>query len=110
MQLTARQEKDATIVTVQGRVDGVTAPEFENYFSELISQGRCAFIVNFSALEYVSSAGLRSILATAKKLKTKEGSICFTGLKGTVDEVFKISGFYSIFKVFDSNETALDTI
>jgi anti-anti-sigma factor len=110
MQLTARQEKDATIVTVQGRVDGMTAPEFENYLSDLISQGRFTFIVNFSALEYISSAGLRSILATAKRLKTEQGTICFTGLKGTVDEVFKISGFYSIFKVFDSDESALNTI
>jgi anti-sigma B factor antagonist len=110
MQLTARQEEDATIVTVQGRVDGVTAPEFESYLSEFISQGRCTFIVNFSALEYISSAGLRSILATAKKLKTEGGTICFTGLKGTVDEVFKISGFYSVFKVFDTNEAALNNI
>jgi anti-anti-sigma factor len=110
MQLTDRQEKDATIVTVQGRIDGVTAPEFENYLLDLVSQGRRTFIINFSSLEYISSAGLRSILATAKRLKTEQGIIYFTGLKGTVEEVFKISGFYSIFKVFDSNESALNNI
>ena len=110
MQLTDRQEKGATIVTVQGRIDGVTAPEFENYLLDLVSQGRRTFIINFSSLEYISSAGLRSILATAKRLKTEQGIIYFTGLKGTVEEVFKISGFYSIFKVFDSNESALNNI
>ena len=110
MKLNARQEKGATIITVQGRIDGVTAPEFENYLSDFISQGTRAFIVDLDALEYISSAGLRSILATAKRLKADQGSICFTGLKSTVEEVFKISGFHSIFKVFDSNESALNNI
>jgi anti-anti-sigma factor len=110
MQLTARQEKDATIVTAQGRIDGVTAPEFENYLSDFISQGRRAFIIDLSALEYISSAGLRSILATGKKLKAEQGVICFTGLKGTVEEVFKISGFYSIFRIFESIDSALTSI
>ncbi len=110
MQLTARQEKDTTVVTAQGRLDGVTAPAFEDYLSDLISQGRRAFVINFSSLEYISSAGLRSILATAKRLKTEQGVIRFAGLKDAVEEVFKISGFYSIFKVFDSDESALNDV
>ena len=64
-------------------------------------------LVNFSELEYISSAGLRSILATAKQLKARNGEIMFTGLKNTVKEVFEISGFYSIFKTFETEEEAL---
>ena len=110
MQLTDRQHERATVVTVQGRVDGVTAPEFEKYLADLITQSRRNLVIDFSALEYISSAGLRSILAVAKRLKGEQGTLCFSGLKGTVEEVFKISGFYSIFKVFDSNESALKNI
>ncbi len=108
MEITSRQEKNTTVVTVQGRIDAVTAPEFENYLSDLISKGGRSFIVNLSALEYISSAGLRSILATAKKLKAEQGDIRFSGLQGPVEEVFKISGFYSIFKIFDSDASALN--
>ncbi len=98
------------IISVKGRLDAVTSPEFENQLSEMISKGDALFVLNLSELEYISSAGLRSILATAKKLKQKEGRILFAGLKGPVDEVFKISGFHSIFKIYDSEEAALKEI
>jgi anti-anti-sigma factor len=106
MEISTRKEKNALIVSVTGRMDAVTAPEFEKHLSDWLSKGENVFLLNFSALEYISSAGLRSILATAKKLKGNQGKIFFTGLRGPVEEVFKISGFYSIFKIFTSEETA----
>lgn len=108
MEITTRKEKNIMIVAVSGRIDAVTAPEFENYLSDLISKGERVFIVDLGSLEYISSAGLRSILATAKRLKAEQGDIRFSGLQGPVEEVFKISGFYSIFKIFDSDTSALN--
>jgi len=110
MEIQTRREKGAIIVSVKGRIDALTAPEFEKNLSDWISKGESTFLLNFSELEYISSAGLRSILATSKKLKDSQGKILFTGLKGPVDEVFKISGFHSIFKIVDSEETALKEI
>jgi anti-anti-sigma factor len=107
MEIQTRKEKNAVIVSVKGRMDAVTAPEFEKNLSDLISKGETTFLLNLANLEYISSAGLRSILATYKKLKEKQGNILFTGLQGPVEEVFKISGFHTIFKIFDSEETAL---
>ena len=105
-----RKEKVAVVVSVKGRMDAVTAPEFEKNVIDLISKGEKAFVVNLGELDYMSSAGLRSILALAKKLKEREGKIIFAGLRGPVEEVFKISGFSSMFKIFDSEETALREI
>lgn len=110
MEIRSKKEKGATIVSVKGRMDALTAPEFEKNLFDWILKGENIFLLNFNELEYISSAGLRSILATAKKLKEKDGKIIFTGLKGPVEEVFKISGFHSIFKTFDSEETALKEI
>jgi anti-anti-sigma factor len=107
MEIQTRKEKNAVIVSVKGRMDALTAPEFEKNLSDLISKGETLFLLNFAGLEYISSAGLRSILATYKKLKEKQGNILFTGLQGPVEEVFKISGFHTIFKIFDSEEKAL---
>ncbi len=67
-------------------------------------------IINLSDLEYISSAGLRSILAIAKVLKAKGGKMIFACLKGTVKDVFKISGFGSIFQIYDSEEEALTQV
>ncbi len=110
MEIQVRKEGNGIVVSVKGRMDAVTAPEFEKNLSDWISQGENAFLVNLAGLEYISSAGLRSILATAKKLKEKQGKVLFTGLQGPVEEVFKISGFYSIFKIYASEEAALKEI
>lgn len=110
MDIITRKEKNIPVVSVKGRIDAVTAPEFEKNLFALISAGEKNLVVNFAELEYISSAGLRSILATAKKLKAEEGKIIFAGLQGPVEEVFKISGFYSIFSIFDSEANALNNI
>lgn len=107
MEINVRKEKNISIVSVTERMDAVTTPEFEKSMSDLISKGEKTFLINFSALDYISSAGLRSILTIAKRLKGENGEILFSGLKGTVEEVFKISGFYSILKIFESEEAAL---
>jgi anti-anti-sigma factor len=110
MEIQTRKEKAAVVVSVKGRMDAVTAPEFDKNMIDLISKGEKTFVVNLGELDYISSAGLRSILALAKKLKEREGKIVVAGLKGPVEEVFKISGFQSIFKIFDSEESALREI
>ncbi len=110
MEINSRKEKGSLIVSAKGRIDAVTAPDFEKSLSEWISQGESTMIVNLSELEYISSAGLRSILAIAKVLKAKGGKMIFACLKGTVKDVFKISGFGSIFQIFDTEDEALKQV
>jgi anti-anti-sigma factor len=107
MEINTEKGKNCVIVSVKGKVDAVTSPAFEKRLSELIEQGETVLLLNMSALDYISSAGLRSILATAKQLKTKDGKLIFSGLQGPVKDVFKISGFGSIFKIFETAEEAL---
>ncbi len=110
MEIATRKEGGAQVVTVKGRIDAVTAPEFEKGLLALMAGGDSTLVLNFSGLEYISSAGLRSILSTAKQLKTKDGKMLFAALQGPVKDVFKISGFGSIFKIFDTEEEALRQI
>jgi anti-anti-sigma factor len=110
MEITVRKEGRAAVVSVKGRIDAVTAGEFEKGLSVLMADGDCMLILNFNGLEYISSAGLRSILSTAKQLRAKECKMLFTGLQGPVKDVFKISGFDSIFKICDTEEEALRQI
>ena len=110
MEITTRKENNGVVVSVTGRLDAVTAPALEADLAGLLAQGEIMFLLNLSELDYISSAGLRSLLATAKKLKEKQGKLVFTGLRGTVEEVFKISGFLTIFTAFESEEAALKTM
>ncbi len=110
MEILTNKEANATVVTIIGRLDAVTAPEYEKALNELIASEEACFIVDFDKLDYISSAGLRVLLATAKKLKGKAGQIRFANVKGTVKEVFDISGFGSIFQMDDSVAAALSKL
>lgn len=107
MEIGSSKESGATVVTVTGRMDAITAPAFEKSLNELIAAGEIRFVIELAGLEYISSAGLRSILAAAKVLKGKGGEIRFANVAGTVREVFDISGFGTIFKMHDSVTGAL---
>ena len=110
MEIQSMKEAAATVVTITGRLDAVTAPQYEITVNELISGGEIAFVVDFDALDYISSAGLRGLLVMAKQLKGKGGQVRFANVKGTVKEVFDISGFGTIFQMDDSVATALAKI
>lgn len=107
MQIQTGKEKNVVVVSVKGKIDAVTAPDFEKALANLIAQGENNFLLELGGLEYISSAGLRGILATAKQLKPKGGNIAFSGLRGPVKDVFAISGFGTIFKIFETKEDAL---
>ncbi len=76
--------------------------------TQLIEAGENRFLVNFEKLDYISSAGLRVLLTAAKQLKGTDGELRICSLNEVVREVFDISGFTTIFKVFGSESEALD--
>jgi anti-sigma B factor antagonist len=92
---------------VTGHLDTNTSPEAESAINTLIETGARKVLINFAALEYISSAGLRVLLATAKKLKASGGDLKICSLNDTVQEVFDISGFSSILTVSKDQDEAL---
>ena len=107
MDMLMKIEGAVTVMAVTGRLDAVTVPEFEKKVRGLIDGGVLRLAIDFENLEYISSAGLRGLLVTAKLLKSKEGKLGFAHVTGTVREVFDISGFCSLFSIDDSVEAAI---
>ena len=108
MQIDVKKSHDLLIVSVEGRMDTVTAPEFQQRMEELLDQERKGILMDFGRLEYVSSAGLRSILVTAKKAKSLGGQVSCCSLQDMVKKVFDVSGFTGMLPVYDSLEDALN--
>ncbi|MFC1743637.1 STAS domain-containing protein [Candidatus Riflebacteria bacterium] len=108
MKLTERTINDKTIVCFDGRLDSNTARETEQRFSEMLDSGVNKLIVNFEKLEYLSSAGLRILFEVAENLEEADGSLRICSLNETVKEIFEISGFNSLFNVFETEEQALE--
>ena len=107
MEINTRKEKNAVVVSVKGRMDAVSSADFEKELAALMAEGESTFIIDFGELDYISSAGVRSILIAAKKLKAREGYLSLCSLKDLVEEVFKISGFSSIIPIYESVNSAL---
>ncbi len=107
MDIHVKKEAKGLVVSIMGRLDAVSAGEFDQEMDGQIKKGESNFVLDLSRLDYVSSAGLRSILSTSKRLKENRGTLTLCGLQGSVKEVFDISGFSSIFTIYESLESAL---
>lgn len=110
MDLQTRTEGNAIVVTLSGRLDAVTAPEFEKSIRELIDSGNSRIVVDFDQLDYISSAGLRGLLMAKLLNAAKGGQSCLANVKGNVRSVFDMCGFCSVFKMENSVAEALATI
>lgn len=107
MKIETRQEADTTIVALAGRMDALTAPEFEKAFNALIDEGKRSFIVNFKGVDYISSAGIRSILVVSRRLKADNGKLILAELTDGVRGVLDMTGFAKILEIYASVEEAL---
>ena len=107
MEISVTESGDVRILSFQGNLDTNTSPDAENEINGLIDAGAQKLLVNFENLDYISSAGLRILLATAKKLKASQGDLKICCLNETVREVFDISGFSTILTVVSSEDDAL---
>jgi len=107
MQITKSQERDTTILAFTGHLDTKTSKAAEDAVNAALDAGAVKLGLDFTALEYISSAGLRVLLATMKRIKKAGGKLHLWGMNPTVKEVFVISGFSNIFSMFDGRAAAL---
>jgi anti-anti-sigma factor len=99
----------ATVIMIEGRLDSSTSGVLEKKIISLMETGEKSFLVDFSGMDYISSAGLRVLLMAAKKTKTAGGKVVLSALTDNVREVFDIAGFSSIFSIFATQEEAIQS-
>ena len=110
MNISCINEENTSLISVVGRIDATTSADFESQCFELVNDANKNVALDLTALDYISSAGLRSILKLAKICKEKKLKLALFGLQKAVAEVFKISGFNTIIKICDDKESALKTV
>ena len=108
MTISVKTTNDVKVLHCEGELDTQTSPDAQNQLKQLIEEGARKVLVNFEKLHYISSAGLRILLAAAKQLKTADGELRICDLNEVVKEVFDISGFSTIFNIFESESEALE--
>ena len=104
--IVTNQTGPASIVTVSGRVDSETAPQLEAALSAITSQGASKIIVNLSELEYMSSAGLRSLVGAAKSAKNGGGELKLAAIPQMIQSVMYTVGLDKMVNVYANVEEA----
>ena len=95
------------VLHVAGRMDAESASHFEAQCDSCISEGITSLVIDLGDLSYVSSMGLRSFVAIAQKLKSKDGELRICRLTGLARQVFEITRLSQIFPMYDSVESAV---
>ncbi|MBR3196937.1 MAG: STAS domain-containing protein [Methanobrevibacter sp.] len=90
-------DKELTL-TVEGRIDTLTSKELEDEITAELGNFD-SLILDFADLEYISSAGLRILISTQKKLKADNIPMIIKNVTDSVNEIFRMSGFDKILKI-----------
>ncbi|HUH79247.1 MAG TPA: STAS domain-containing protein [Methanoregula sp.] len=107
MEIKTEQRGDATIMALAGRVDTAAAPDLEKALNREIELGHRKILLDFAGVPYISSGGLRVLLATAKKLRNPADRFALCSLGAEVHKVLGLAGFTTIFSIYPSEGEAL---
>jgi anti-anti-sigma factor len=102
------EEQDKTILRVEGRLDAASSPNLENKLNELIKAGKKRLLLDFTKVDYLSSAGMRLLLSVTKKLKSIDGKLNFCSVNEEVMEIIKMAGFERILAIYLTEKDALE--
>ena len=109
MKTEVKLENNSIVVEVSGHVDALTAPELSKVLLDQIASGRANLIVNLIGVEFMSSAGLRTLLGAVKEARSHGGDLRIASTNPGIDKVLKMSGFHNISNVFASQDEAVSS-
>jgi anti-anti-sigma factor len=95
------------VIEVAGRLDHATAAQFDAQIASLAGN---RVVLDLAKLEYISSAGLRSVLGALKRLAATGGALALAAPIPSVVEVFEISGFITLVKIFPNAADAVASL
>ncbi|MFP4497643.1 MAG: STAS domain-containing protein [Vulcanimicrobiota bacterium] len=104
------ENKGVQILSIKGRLDTQTVNEFEKKLMDLIREDHDKIAVDIAGLEYINSSGLRSFLKAAKEAKKLEKTLVLFEPHKQVYEVFEMTGFTQVIKIFETRQEALKSI
>ena len=107
MEIGEQRQGDVTILTPVGRINNDTSAEFQSRLLDRVGSTPSKILIDFSAVEYISSAGLRALMVASKQSTANNGHLAVAALTPMVKEIFTISRFSMVVKVFDTTADAI---
>jgi anti-sigma B factor antagonist len=109
MEISEKTQGTVKVVSLSGRLDAYGVNDVEKKLDSIASIKQVHLVLNLKELEYISSSGLRIMLATIKTTKKHQGEVRLACLNPSVKDVFDIAGFTQFFKIFDKEDDAINS-
>jgi anti-sigma B factor antagonist len=101
VEISTKEMKRASLVTVSGRLDSATAPDFDKALQTLIQANRNQIVVDLKGVEYMSSAGIRALVSALKAAKAGGGDLCIAQPSTRARDVLELAGLTTIFAIHE---------
>lgn len=109
MDVTIDSRGDVAVVAIAGSIDAMTSPRLTEVLSEQLENGTVKIVADLREVDYTSSAGLRSMLASLKESRRLGGDFRLAAVQAPVFRVLEMSGFTTILKHFQTVGEAVDS-
>lgn len=105
--ITQQSHKRVEVLTIDGRVDSSNASQLDDKLKSLIDDGKVNLVLELSGVAYMSSAGLRAIVAALRETNKKRGDVRLASVSERVSDVLSLAGLDSLFDLFDDTASAI---
>lgn len=107
MEVKEEQVGGVTVLQVKGRLDSATSPMLGERLTAVLEAAKARVLVDFSQLEYISSAGFRILLQAAKRADQNTAKLVLCGVSGKVRQLFDLGGFLDLFSITSTREEGI---
>ena len=107
LEISARQEEQATVLTLEGVLDTETAKLFDTALTARVEDGQVKFAVDLKALSYISSAGIGVLVGTLNQVRELGGAMLIVHLPPKIERVLDMLDILDLFEVFTDEPSAL---
>ncbi|MDD3374408.1 MAG: STAS domain-containing protein [Candidatus Omnitrophica bacterium] len=107
MEINIQKNNDVALCTITGEIDINNSPDLRKAFDQLISTNEKKVVVDFSAVPYIDSSGLATLIEMFQRLKRIDGHLKISQLDQKVKNIFEITKLNKLFEIYDSKEKAI---
>jgi anti-sigma B factor antagonist len=108
LQYSLSEQGNIAVIKIGGRLDVETSPEFHKRLKELIDKGTNNFVINMGKLIFIASAGLGVLINLNSAIEKNGGKLVLSSMSDKIAKIFKLLGFINLFKIYESDQKALD--
>ncbi len=110
MNLSQDEKGGRVIIRCEGRLDAMTSPQLETAMNSWVDKKKNHILIDFSRIDYLSSAGMRLLLSMTKRLRSKQGKLALCSIHDDVMEIIRMAGFEQILNIYGTEQEAIKSL